>query len=118
MRKETIPKIIAIAGIRRRRKATGNLTAEEVVENTLIEALNKEDEKQAPIEQLQKINEKKANMILTEIQNGLVSKVKQEQINLKKQAQNELKDILGELDKLNKELLQTREQVDIHKYHI
>ena len=34
-------------------------------------------------------------MILTEIQNGLVNKVKQEQINLKKQAQNELKDILG-----------------------
>ena len=48
-------------------------------------------------------------MILAEIQNGLVSKVKQEQINLKKKAKNELKDILDELDRLNKELMQNRE---------
>ena len=46
-------------------------------------------------------------MILTEIQIGLVGKVKQEQINLKKKAKNERKDLLDELDKLNKELLQT-----------
>ena len=44
-------------------------------------------------------------MILTEIQNGLVSKVKLEQINLKKKAKHELKDILDELDNLNKKLL-------------
>ena len=41
-------------------------------------------------------------MILTETQNGLVSKVKLEQINLKKKAKNELKDILEGLDELNK----------------
>ena len=106
--KIAVPAISAIAGIRKRRKATGNLTAEEDVENTLTEALNKTDEKQ-------KINEKEANMILTEIQNGLVGKVKQEQINLKKQAKNKRKDIIDELDKLNKELLQKRELVDTNK---
>ena len=52
------------------------------MENTLSEALNKADEKLPTMEQLQLINEKKASMILTEIQNGLVSKVKQEQINI------------------------------------
>ena len=93
--KIAVPAISAIAGIRKRRKATGNLTAEEDVENTLIEALNKVDEKLPTIEQLQKINEKEEkNMILTEIQNGLVGKVKQEQMNLKKQAKNELKYLL------------------------
>ena len=54
-------------------------------------------------------------MILTEILNGLVNKVKQVQINLKKKAKNELNDILDELDRLNKELLQTREIADTNK---
>ena len=75
--------ISAIVGIRKCRKATGDLIAEEDVETTLTEALKKADEKLPTMEQLQLINEKKASMILTEIQNGLVSKVKQEQINLK-----------------------------------
>ena len=54
-------------------------------------------------------------MILTEIQNGLVSKVKQEQINLKKKVKNELQDILDELDRLNKDLLKTSNIADINK---
>ena len=33
----------------------------------------------------------------------------------KKKAQNELKNILDELDRLNKELLQTREIADLNK---
>ena len=99
-----MPTINAIASIRKRRRETGNLTAEEDVENKLTEDLNKVDETLPTIEQLQLINTTKASMILTEIQNGLVSKVKLEQINLKKKAKNELKDILDELDRLNKEL--------------
>ena len=58
---------------------------------------------------------KKQKMILIEFQNGLVSKVKQEQKNLKRKAKDKIKDILDELDRLNKELLQTREIADIHK---
>ena len=57
--KIAVPAISAIASIRRRRKVTGDLTAEEDVENTFIEAINKEGEKLPNIEQLQKINEKK-----------------------------------------------------------
>ena len=63
------------------------------------------DETLPTIEQLQLINTTKASMILTEIQNGLVSKVKLEQITLKKKAKHELKDILEEQDSLNKKLL-------------
>ena len=51
---------------------------------TLIEAINKENEKLPTIEQLQLINENRADKILTEIQNGLLSKVKQKQIALKR----------------------------------
>ena len=57
--KIAVPAISAIASIRRRRKVTGDLTAEEDVENTFIEAINEEGEKLPNIEQLQKINEKK-----------------------------------------------------------
>ena len=54
-------------------------------------------------------------MILTEIQNGLVSKVKLEQINLKKKAKHELKDILDELDDLNKKLLNSNDVEERNK---
>ena len=113
--KIAVPAISAIASIRKRRKETGNLIAEEDVENTLTSALNKVDETLPTIEQLQLINTTKASMILTEIQNGLVSKVKLEQINLKKKAKNELKDILEELDDLNKKLLNSTDVEERNK---
>ena len=100
-----VPAISAIAGIQKRRKETGNLTTDEDVENTLVLELNAVDEKLPTIEQLQLINRTKAKMILTEIQNGLVTKVKLEQSTQKKKAKQELKHILEELDTLNKKLL-------------
>ena len=86
--------------------------AEEDAENTLKEAINKEDEKLPAIEQLQLINENIVDKVLTEIQNGLLSK---ERLALKKKAKHELKDILKELDRLNRELLQTEDQADVSK---
>ena len=80
------------------------------MENTLVTELNKADEKLPTIEQLHVINKTKAGMILTEIQNGLVTKVKLEQITLKKKAKQELKHILEELDILNKKLLNQEDQ--------
>ena len=74
-----------------------------------------EDEKLPTIEQLQLINENIADKVLTEIQNGILSKVTQEQLALKKKAKHELKDILKELDRLNRELLQTEDQADVSK---
>ena len=47
-------------------------------------------------------------MILTEKLNGLVIKVKLEQITLKKKAKHKLKDILEELDSLNKKTTKSR----------
>ena len=90
-----VPAISAIAAIQKRRKETGNLTNEEDVENTLILALNAADDKLPTMEQLHVINRTKANLILTEIQNGLVSKVKLEQGSQKRQAKQELKHILN-----------------------
>ena len=72
------------------------------MENTLVTELNKADERLQTMERLQLINTTKASMILTEIQNGLVTKVKLEKITLKTKAKHELKEILEELDNLNK----------------
>ena len=62
------------------------------MENTLETELNKADKRLPTMEQLQLINTTKASMILTEIQNGLVTKVKLEQITLKQKAKHELKE--------------------------
>ena len=53
-----IPEIIS--AYEERNKIAGNLTVEEVVENTLISALNKVDETLPTIEQQQLINTTKA----------------------------------------------------------
>ena len=45
--------------------------------------LNKANETLPTMEQLHAINKNKAGLILTEIQNGILTKVKTEQINLK-----------------------------------
>ena len=65
--KIAVPAIGEIAGIRKRRKEAGNLAIDEHVENTLIKALNIEDEKLPNIEQTQ-LNESIADKVLTEIQ--------------------------------------------------
>ena len=58
---------------------------------------------------VQLFNASIADKVLTEIQNGTLSKVKQDQISQMKNARNELKDIF----KLNKKILQ--EQTDIEE---
>ena len=82
--KIAVPAISAIASIQRRRKVTGDLTAEEDVENTFIEAINKEGEmwEATKYRATTKNKWEKVYMILTEIKNGLLSKAKQEQIAL------------------------------------
>ena len=75
---------------------TGNLADEELRENELIMNLNKANETLPTMEQLHAINKNKAGLILTEIQNGILTKVKTEQINLKKTVQNELTRLLYE----------------------
>ena len=73
-------------------------------ENELITNLNKANETLPTMDQLHALNRNKAGLILTEIQNGIFTKVKTEQINLKKTVQNELKVIISKLNSLNMEV--------------
>ena len=99
-----VPILAEIVAIRERRKNTGNLAEEELRENELITNLNKANETLPTMEQLHAINKNKADLILTEIQNGILTKVKTEQLNLKKTVQNELKIIIRKLNSLNMEV--------------
>ena len=82
-----VPILAEIVAIRDRRKATGNLADEEQRENELITNLNKTNETLPTMDQLH-IFRNRAGLILTEIQNGILKKVKTEQIYLKKTLQN------------------------------
>ena len=48
--------------------------------------------------------------MLTEIQSGVVAKVKATQIQMKKEAKNKLKNLIKDLGRLNNELEQTNDQ--------
>ena len=91
------------------------------MENTLVTELNKADEKLPTIEQLHVINKTKAGMILTEIQNWLVTKVKLEQITQKKKAKQELdilnKKLLNQEDLEERQRLEETKELYDSKYH-
>ena len=55
--------------------------------------INNADEKLPKISQLQEINKESAHIILTQIQNGIVTRMKDEKTLMKKHASNELRDI-------------------------
>ena len=64
------------------------------------------------MDQLHTLNRNRAGLILTEIQNGILTKVKTEQINLKKNVQNELKVIIGKLNSLNMEVEKSNDETE------
>ena len=66
--------------------------------------INTAEEKLPTISQLHEINRENADRILTEIQNGIITRVKQEQVSMKKAASNELRDLIRKLSDLNKNL--------------
>ena len=107
-----VPILAEIVAIRERRKTTGNLADEELRENELITNLNKANETLPTMDQLHAINRNKAGLILTEIQNGILTKVKTEQINLKKTVQNELKVIISKLNSLNMEVEKSNNETE------
>jgi hypothetical protein len=51
-----------------------------------------------------------ADRVLTDIQNGVITKVKTVQIQLKKVAKNKLKTLIKDLSRLNNELEQTEDE--------
>ena len=56
-------------------------------------------------------NKNKADLVLTDIQNSIGTKVKTVQIQLKKEAKNKLNKLIKELGRLNNELEQTNDEV-------
>ena len=119
--KIAIPLMNKLIEIQKQRKQEENPAIREEEEAIAIETINTADEKLPTISQLQEINKENADRILTEIQNGIITRVKQEQVSMKKAASHELKDLIRKLSDLNsslekdndddkrKELLETRE---------
>ena len=68
-----VPILAEIVAIRDRRKATGNLADEEQRENELITNLNKTNETLPTVDQLHIFNRNHVGLILTEIQNGIIT---------------------------------------------
>ena len=86
------------------RKKENQPAIREDEEATAIENINTDDEKLPTISQLHEVNRENADRILTEIQNGIITRVKQEQVSMKKAASNELRDLIRKLRELNKNL--------------
>ena len=90
--------------IQKQWKKENSPALKEYEENQAIYSLNKADEKLPTISQLHEKNKENVHKILTEIQNGIITRVKQEQITMKKAARNELRDITRQLSELNTKL--------------
>ena len=91
--KIAVPLMNKLIEIQKQRKKENQPALREDEEATAIENINKTDKKLPTISQLHEINRENADRILTEIQNGNISRVKQEQVSMKKGASNELRDL-------------------------
>ena len=99
-----IPLMNKLIEIQLQRKKENQPALREDEEAIAIENINIADEKLPTISQLHEINKENADRILTEIQNGIITRVKQEQVSMKKAASNELRDLIRKLSELNKNL--------------
>ena len=102
--KIAIPLMNKLIEIQQQRKKEDQPALREDEEAIAIESINTADEKLPTISQLHEINKENADRILTEIQNGIITRVKQEQVSMKKAASNELRDLIRKLSELNKNL--------------
>jgi hypothetical protein len=100
--KNAHPMLRTLAGIQHKREKTKQYNILE--ETKILEYLDHENYKLPTMDQLHAINKEVANDVLTEIQNGVITKVRAEQLALKKSVKNELKTITDEIDELNKKL--------------
>jgi signal transduction histidine kinase len=112
--KIAVPLMNKLIEIQKQRKKENLPALGEDEEATAIDSINKADEKLPTISQLHEINKENADKILTKIQNGIITRVKQEQIIMKKAASNELRDLIRKLennpsDETRKELLEAKE---------
>ena len=78
------PMLRALAGIQHKREKTKQFNILEEAETQILEYLDIENSKLPTMDQLHAINKEVANDVLTEIQNGVITKVRAEQHALKK----------------------------------
>ena len=108
--KIVVPLLQRIADIEKDRKAENNPGLYEDEEHHTIQLIEEQDMKLPKLNDLIELNAQKAYYVLTEIQSGVITKVKATQIQLKKEAKNKLRTLIKELGKLNNELEQTNDQ--------
>ena len=77
-------------------------------ENVLIKTLNDLNSTLPTIVQMDQLNKNKAHIVLTLIQNKVITEIKAKQVTIKKEAKNALKNITTTLDKLNRINPETR----------
>ena len=108
--KIVVPLLQRIMDIEKERTDTGNPGLDEEEEHHTLGLINTEDLKLPKLDELIRLNKNKADRVLTDIQNGVITQVKTVQLQLKKEAKNKLKNLVKELDKLNAELETTENQ--------
>ena len=82
-----------IADIERERKENNDPGLDEEEEHYIITQREAEDTKLPKLKHLQELNKPNADRVLTDIQNGMMTRIKGEEIQQKKAVRNELKDI-------------------------
>ena len=102
--KTVVPLLQKLLEIQQERREKGEPNHREQEQQEAVNTINSEDEKLPTMAQLNELNKTISDRILTEIQNGIITRVKQEQTILKKKASNELKEITRKLSNLNQKL--------------
>ena len=108
--KIVVPLLQRLADIEKDRTCADDPGLYEDEEHQILQMIEEQDRKLPKLNELIEMNAQKADYVLTEIQSGVVTKVKATQIQMKKEAKNKLKNLILDLGRLNNELEQTNDQ--------
>ena len=108
--KIVVPLLQRIMDIEKERTETNNPGLDEEEEHYILGRIETQDAKLPRMNYLIERNKLKADRVLTDIQNGVITKVKTVQIQLKKVAKNKLKTLITNLGRLNNELEQAEDE--------
>merc|ERR1712074_303721 len=108
--KIVVPLLQRIIDIEKERLETNNPGLDEEEEHYTLTLINTQDAKLPRLDELIEINQDRADMVLTDIQNSMGTRVKMVQTQLKKEAKNKLANLIKDLGRLNNELEQTNDQ--------
>ena len=105
-----VPLLQRLANIEKDRTCDNDPGLYEDEGHQILRLIEEQDKKLPKLNELIERNAQKADHVLTEIQSGVVTKVKATQIQMKKEAKNKLKNLIKELGRLNNEHEQTNDQ--------